>query len=314
MAVIPRFVEDEEQSMVSSLRGSMPFSSLREDGTVGRIGDIMYRDYEATRDLRSMFFLPLGSDRTFSLGQASGAFRLVDHAEALEPLLDLGFTPSPLNRTLRGGARLFAVLQNPAYQIPDPIGWDGLGQESLTLSVALIADARVGHGFSLTMGYFRWVCTNGLISSALQLGHWTWSHLHFTPALLRDSVTKSLQQKFIGPASTGPRMNTVVLRETVKLFRSLSDPFYHTQWVNSAIPLIRDPVVSVENNLSAAGLSALTSSLDQLSQAQETFTILDLLNSLTFAEKQSTRLYFILDRVLRHLLKILELNSFKLGL
>lgn len=314
MAVIPRYAKDEKESRVKSMQGTHPFSSLLEDGTIGPIGNIEYQDYEEARNLRSMFFRPLESDRAFSLGQASGNFRLVDHAEALEPLLDMGFTPANLSRTLRGGARLFAVLQNPLYSIPDPIRWDGLESGGLTLSLALMADARVGHGFSITLGYFRMVCTNGLISMFLNLGHWSWSHLNFSPASLRDAVRGAIHQNFLSPVPKAPVMDSRVLVETTEVLRTLADPGYRDRWLARSISLIRDPLLSLENNLSAAGLEDLTASLERLSQSQGSFGILDLLNALTFAEKRSTRLYFVMDRVLRHLLKILELHSFKLGL
>ena len=136
----------------------------------------------------------------------------------------------------------------------------------------------------------------------------------FSPASLRDAVRGAIHQNFLSPVPKAPVMDSRVLVETTEVLRTLADPGYRDRWLARSISLIRDPLLSLENNLSAAGLEDLTASLERLSQSQGSFGILDLLNALTFAEKRSTRLYFVMDRVLRHLLKILELHSFKLGL
>jgi len=318
ITALPEVDEVEQSSMVGAVSGRTPIYSLAKAGDTEptRIGSIIYRDYEENRDIRGAWF-ENNAGRLGPLGSATHQFRMIDHYSVVKPLLDAGFEARSVQHH-RGGASFMGFFAHPDISFEDPISWDSWAGKATTrsmeLSLRVRADLRRGRGISMSLGYFRLICTNGLVANVFDMGGLRLDHRNFQPAKVQEfldmKITPDLRASLdprtliTAPSSTlGPVIDILEFDELDKVL---------------ALPrLLRTPAASVHKALSATVRSSLAEDLSLLKDSKADFTKLDLVNSLT-NQAHNTRsqwgIYDEADPVTSALVDLVELSGVKAGL
>lgn len=300
----------EQELTVPAFSGTREILTLDDQGETQVIGDLEYRDYEDDRRSRTMFFHPRGEDeRAYRLGGVTGRYQIIDHAEVLSPLVDAGFH---LRQALysRGGARMTAFMAVDVLAADgvwdDPFNWDGLeGTSPLLFGLAVHNDIRPGHAVKVTAGYFRIVCTNGLMVRSFGLGNLVMNHLVFSGHELAEWV-KGIPYK--GPDSF-PRVPTKTLAAPID---------WITQYTSEDGPqglhrLVQDPVSRVVGGMNAAGAEELVTHLESLRSNEDSYSIADLVNCITNIGRTQPRIYRRLDVMADQLATLVELGGIRDG-
>ena len=172
-----------------------PLHAYTQHGHVQELGNVVTRNYRGEQAARHYFIGKdeKGVDKTYKLGVTTSRFQFVDHTVALDPLLNRGYT---IKDTVisRGGMNMYAVLERPnAQEIADPMNWDlqfwhdetGSGTKvvprTMTESIVVFSSIKPGKAINYRRGYYRLICSNGLVAEVLDLGHIkanhaAWSH------------------------------------------------------------------------------------------------------------------------------------------
>ena len=198
-----------------------PVHIIDEDYSQVKIGDVVSRVYEG-ENVQRHSFIPIngGAKGEYSLGPTTTMFKFIDYPDVLGPLLDQGYRIKTQNLA-RGGTILYAVVEppNPPH-IEDPIKWDrhlfpGAPNAPLTEAISIFSSIKPGKGIRVTRGLWRLVCTNGLISQVLDLGHWKFSHTNYRPDKIRG--TKPLEGLTDGGFYIGNRNGVERFSELIHL-------------------------------------------------------------------------------------------------
>ena len=155
--------------------------TYNQEGKKSLLGEVVSRVFEGENAQRH-FFVSKGSDSEYSLGATTDTFKFLDHAQVMKPLLDEGYQIRSL-KVMRGGLKLWALMTpGKPEKLPDPINWDQdfwdhKGGNEIMQAVAISSSIAPGHGIRYQMGWFRQVCTNGLIADILGMGSGKFSHI-----------------------------------------------------------------------------------------------------------------------------------------
>lgn len=248
-----------------------PVRGYDRNGDVTALGMLVQRDYERTgRDhgvARRSFLVSQSGDQ-YALGLCSQHTRIIDPYTLARPLVEVYGLKPVIASYARGGAKTFLVLslQQPEYAV------DIAGETSYP-AVGIWHQMHVGHGTLCLMGYFRTLCTNGLIAQMLRLGS------------LR--LTKS--------ADDLPQLISSWYQESVaKLQKNGSgiwSPYPHMKGISRLITLLEredlDSIPPVLRDLLRPLLYARSSMhfrerlLEELASLHRTSTTLDIVNAVT---------------------------------
>jgi hypothetical protein len=96
----------------------------------------------------------------------------------------------------KGGLKLWALLTpKDPLEMKDPITWDhGLwkkGKQPLIEAILVTSSISPGMGMRYMFGWFRVVCTNGLISEILGFGHKRFSHSNWSGKSIETFLNKN---------------------------------------------------------------------------------------------------------------------------
>jgi len=210
------------------------------------LGSVVSRVFEGEKVERHFFISALekdkeGNPKEFSLGPTTNRFEFVDHQEALFPLIDQGFQIKRMEM-MKGGLKLWTMLTPPdAFQTEDPIVWDkdiwGRNNDLLEEAIIVTSSIGPGQGIHYYFGWFRLVCTNGLMSEVLGLGHAKFSHLHWGS----DKVSSFIEENRINDR-INPRMgNTTGLNRTIDIIDNLEGDLIPLPIQKTVRPLAKLP-------------------------------------------------------------------------
>lgn len=163
------------------------------DHMIRPAGEMLSRVYEGESVQRHEFQSIGARPKLYRLGPTTTRFNFVNHTTAVEPFLKAGFQITKVD-VMRGGLQVLTQLQpvEPHYY-PDPVNWDhrmwqssprDLAQqveEGLNETVAILSATRPKKAISFRRGWFRMICSNGMVVQILGLGNTRMSHTTFTP-------------------------------------------------------------------------------------------------------------------------------------
>lgn len=215
---------------------TVPLSENRQDlhhpvtGVI--LGEIISRVYEG-ENVQRHHFEPRGSDKTYKLGPTTTEFKFFDWPALVQPILDQGFGIKKLDLS-RGGLKAHIIFSDPKRTYADPIGWDKATwgkSKQLEDSVVFKGGIRPGSGFHYHRGFFRMICTNGLVVETLNMGQGDYNHQNFKPESLADALFAKALKPTDGPVIG----STEGLSKAVKLIgqeRPENMPFFLKEFVS----------------------------------------------------------------------------------
>ena len=272
-----------------------------------QVGTVVSRIYEGESVQRHLFFPAEGvaQKEVYSLGPTTTGFKFVDFTEAIEPFIEAGTLMT--SRLWRGGTCYQALLRMNDYSsIEDPIKWDkeiwSRNSHKLWDILELKASIKPGRGISVTRGFFRVICENGLISKILGMGHWNFSHLNFNAQDIISGASgghTEIPQIMIGNKQGARRFSELITPE-----REVPDIPYHLE--TSLNVLDRLPKWYIEDVRDQIGLFIENSTHDKMGP-------LDLLNILTTPFNMSERTDGSVARLSTKLESIVKASSTFIG-
>lgn len=316
--------QDLGTEQIEATRRGRPFQTLNSEGAWYNIGTVIETDYEGAA---KSLVLRSDNQKSYKLGRSSSQYQVIDHRQVLENLLTSGWEVSRVDNT-RGGARLFTVLTHPHYKVEDfVVGYDierykgsALGQP-LGLSLGIWSDARVGHGIRMTMGFIRHICSNGLVSSILQLGDKTFKHTEAGGRALEAwaqnqvnvLIGRTNSYQVVAPQALEWMYNTLVSANRAEGQRAGAGEEQLTQLPT----LIRSETLALWRELSQGSRQVLATEIDQLHATGEAVSGADLLNIITnVANTQASatsRIYHNLEALAGNMNKMVEVGALVSG-
>lgn len=304
-------VVDEVSSQVEAYTGRLPVFSVNSEGEKVEIGVVKYTDYENERHVRGLWFESAIDGKPHSLGAATSQWNIVSPYDAIRPFMDRGYKVRSVVHG-EGGASVVAFLSNPEVSFIDPIQWDfyagvnipELRGLPLEQSVRIRAGLRKGTGISVDVGFFRLVCTNGLVARVMDLGNVRFDHRTFTEDKIDDFCRKT---PLTSPEQL-PTAPSLLIPEVIRLL-SIDDPVLTPR-------LIREPLERIQANTSRSVVDDLQNSLAEIHESQERFNHLDLINAVTNAKLVSQSewsIYSRSDTVMGSLTDLVELAAVRTG-
>lgn len=138
-----------------------------------------------------------GGVKTYRLGPTTTDWEFVDHPDVLNPLLQMGFTISKLFYG-RGGLTMSAILNPPDFKIQeDNVSWDyefwqeyrkntPLVDYGIIESVVVTSSIKPKKAINYLRGWFRLICTNGLMGSVFSWPKLRMNHNYFDPSRVEE--------------------------------------------------------------------------------------------------------------------------------
>lgn len=312
----------EQKITVEGFDGNLPFRSFDGDLNYEVIGNLGYRDYDG-RSVRTMSFLPASeqekeSPKVFNLGhrgRPSDEFKYVDHVDMIQPLVDIGFIPS-MTHNKRGGVGLFSTFTHDDYSFENTIGWDlsmfgseGEAASGMKLAIGIKFDGRLNKPITYTAGFFRVICTNGLITKYLNLGFMKQSPQNFDPFAVSGFAQQVLENSgFDSPAfptrALGWGINTIM--------RTVEDEGYLATLPDFA----RAPVNTLVERTPKWYRQSFVGQLQAAYNSdQQALTMTDMVNAVTNAanakEDGASRIYFSMETLIKALINVIAIGAFK---
>ncbi len=182
----------QEKIVVSE--SQRPVEFLNDAGKVQELGKVISRRYQGENVERHEFAATL-TERSYPLGTSKEGIQFINHIEGMQVLHDHGYVKRDLVLAM-GGTELFAVWYNPeGVTYDDPILWDksiwkhrsDLGG-TMTESIIQRGSIRPGIGTSFQRGFFRGICSNGLVVELLALGRVRYNVSNWSPANLEEDL------------------------------------------------------------------------------------------------------------------------------
>jgi len=164
------------------------------------------------------------------------------------------------------------------------------------LAVRTISDLRVGHSFSLTWGFYRQVCSNGLVSEILGLGAIRMSHAAFSVGKVRQFLSSIPRTSDL---SRWPRLDSEV---AVRLSEMLTADD-QDMWVS---PLVSQHLIPLKRHMSRRHRESFR---QELTSGLQGPGVLVLLNAMT--TNAPNRVYSRVDSLLEHMVSLADLVAFK---
>jgi hypothetical protein len=270
-------------------------------------GTILSRHYQGENVQKHLFIANGKEDKPYSLGPTSMDFHFFDWPDIVQPVLDQGFTLQKMTGR-RGGLQMhmtLAKLEGPTF--PDPVDWDtniwGSGTQLLHEMVVITGGIRPGSGFHYHRGFFRQICTNGLVIETLGLGSMNFNHSTYEPGklvkgLFGDNVIvteNTIQGEQVG--------NKKGMKRLSNLLEQAQDP----EFIQSQPRFVRELLAPVAD-LPTTFQSELNHQFEALVNSRNQVYEMDIASSLTSAHnrmtKAPTRLAFKLLPAQRNLSKL----------
>lgn len=194
---------EKEAGMIAVGERTRDVHHYDQKGNVISLGKVVTRNYRNEQAQRHYFLSRKGeegSEKMYKLGVTTSHFRFVDHTVALDPFLNQGYA---IKDTIisRGGMHMYAVLERPdASIIMDPMNWDAqywhdrsgsgmrLVPRELHESVVVFSSIRPGKGMTYRRGWFRLICSNGLVAEILNLGTMKFNHTNWNAGSVREKM------------------------------------------------------------------------------------------------------------------------------
>lgn len=204
--------------------------NLHHPITKAIIGKVISRVYEG-ENVQRHSFMAKESEKEYALGPTTEAFHFRDWPEVFKPVLDRGFEVKKLY-TSRGGLKIHATLADPkGAVIPDPVSWDKDiwgGSDGLQQCIQITGGIKPGSGFHYRNGFFRQVCTNGLVLEFLGLGRADFNHITFdsqkaAEALFGHEVTVMPDGQYLLGKPIGSRK---ALAKVAGMLERINEPDY----------------------------------------------------------------------------------------
>lgn len=301
----------EEEIQVAALQGQRKIYTINGSGArVAIATPVVYRNYEGQAQV------PTLDGRV--LGRVSKKFQVVDHAAAVQPFLEAGFSEVSLLHHHRAGRYFLAVLSNPKVRIKDRISWDAdlyKGRGEVMLTVRVRNSLQAGVGMQASLGFFRVICQNGLVAKDLGLGDTHFSHTNFDPAKLRNWLADRLAELQGGRKELPERPSKILDWPLLQLRASIEN----RSTLESLPKFAKEAARGVLYNMQKWGREKLLEQLELL-RAASTVSPLDLLNALTNAANQGPRgdvskwgIYRHIDPLFGNLVQMVDIGAFVAG-
>lgn len=187
-----------EKVVVSETKQEVEY--LDNAGDVQSLGKVISRTYHGEDVQRFTFESTRGGEegKSYMLGASRERdIAFINHVEPMQVLQDNGYVKRDMVLAM-GGTELFSVWDNPNGQkFNDPILWDKLmwqhranlpGTGNLTESIIQRGSIRPGRGVSFRRGFFRMICSNGLVSEVMGLGKVRFNPGNWSPKSLEESL------------------------------------------------------------------------------------------------------------------------------
>jgi hypothetical protein len=197
-----------EEYHVGAVDTSRPVSGVGVDGKRYPLGELITTAYEG--GARRLYLMPEGAASPVRLGTISADRYVVpDHYQVARPLLERGFVPRVL-RTRRGGASFFGLFSHPDLKYPSLRVPDGKGREDLEYSIGVWNSLKTGHAVRVVGGFFRIICTNGLLDQLLNLGEGSFDHRSISRPLMESWFDETIPtaetlERYLLPPLTNKR-------------------------------------------------------------------------------------------------------------
>lgn len=178
--------------------GARPVHIIDEKGEAVLVGNLTSTIYQGEKVQRHTY-QRIGDKRVYSLGATSNQFKFVDHPAALAPFIGNGWKVVKQVVT-RGGLQMWTQLEpeNPVT-IQDLIRWDlnqwadstRVTDHALRESIIAISAVRPKKAIMYRRGWFRQVCSNGMVAEILGLGTLRMNHNQWSSDKLNTWVNKT---------------------------------------------------------------------------------------------------------------------------
>lgn len=217
----------QEKVLVS--QETAPVQFLNKDGQIENLGSVVQRVYEG-EDVQRLVFASNREEKEFRLGASRETENIfVNHVEPMQVLHDHGYEQRDTVLAM-GGTELFTVWENPNGQtFEDPLTWDNdiwshrielPGTGNLTESIIQRGSIRPGRGISFQRGFFRMICSNGLVSEVLGLGKVRFNAGNWSPSSLEEELFGESVEVLAREHMMGDRLGS---RYSVNRFSGLLD-------------------------------------------------------------------------------------------
>jgi len=312
------FVEQEDQFVqVDARTGYRPVHGYDDTGALKEIGIVRYQDFAGPGGtVRTLTLENSETGKTHPLGTVSNGFKTRSHAQILRPFIDAGFVPRKMVYSTTGVA-CHAVLSRPDVTFADAIEWDRgwlldhsegtvravQGDPKMELSVRVSSDLRAGRAYSAQVGFFRLICTNGLVAEILGLGSFWANHRNFSQDKFNAFVSE-----MSATADQMPTAPTGLIDDVLRALETAGDD------LNRLPRLLRTPAAVVLEHTKGAKGEAFRENLIALSDGKSEMTKLDLLNCQTNVAHVTDRpwgVYNNTDMVVKALTDLVELAGVK---
>jgi hypothetical protein len=224
--------------------------------------------------MQMIFFPDADEEKSYSLGTIQSPHAM-DLQPLVNPILEAGWEVTN-HDDWRGGTRSMTIFRHPGMIMDDWIKWDPRYDSSSPVfaSLALRADARRGSSYTLTAGFFRMVCTNGMISQQLGMGYLNFRHGD-DPAQVQDNVAGFLSG--LGRQNFEQRVFKKYDVQSAQWIRNLlaSDETDHPTFIGTPFNTLTSRLKGTEREELAAQMDLI------LSGGESTMTVMDLLNAYT---------------------------------
>lgn len=277
----------KDQIRVPALDRSYPVHSVTEDGQKVQVATANVRMYEGESVWRNSV-LPQFETEEKQLKSTNKAWHPLDHYDALEPLLEAGwqFAQYDINRGGLNGRFLMTHPEGVRYQ--DLFDWDSDiwnhrdrdKDGGITEAILVQSPIRPGAPKTYRRGFFRFVCTNGLVDSALDLAVLKMNAENWSMADLQEKIlaTPHVTEEMI----RGEKVGTP--RGSQKFFEFLER--YYLEPDNASVrdlpAFARDLIRPFDNIPEWVGLNAI-SQFHAISEAKVPVHRMDVMNAWTGA-------------------------------
>lgn len=272
----------KNQTKVLVNETNTPVEIYGMNNEVRTLGHLISREYEGEQVQRHSFIDNAGNER--NLGPTTTEFQMIKHTDAIEPLLREGYSVTDQS-LLKGGSVVLTILKNKDDEgINDPISWDNdywVDSQSrnsrLFNAIMVKTSIKPGTGFTYRRGYFRMICTNGLFSQILDLGHSNMNHRNFSIDRMMGQLnisrgtadTPELKGHFLG--------NQNGLKKTIDFLHQDIETYAQTD----EIPHYLNKPISTIARFPNWYLTGLNEQLERISESQGSIYALDLVNAAT---------------------------------
>lgn len=200
---------------------------------------------------------------------------------------------------------MLAYFSQPGVEYADPVQWDRFadgGQGTLTPAVRVRSDLRRGHGFTYDLGYFRVVCTNGLVARAFSFGTLNLNHKLFETERVEDFLESN-------PVPSPEGMGGVDSSLFIDIAKFLQDD---PEQIANRPRLLREPLQRIDGLLSRSSKVLLKQEFEEMAGSTPKITQLDLLNAVTNVShraKTPMAIYGEVDPLVSNLVDLVDVSG-----